>query len=111
METAKQVGARLQKRRLKAKKPSYAALAKRIYLDSGGLVNVSDQTIANYHAGKIEPSAMTLETMEWLAKLYGCKLEELSEVCARRSALILRFAHPLEMGRSQQVDEFVKRAA
>lgn len=93
METAKQVGAKLQRHRKKAGDPSYAALAKRIYLESGGLVDVSDQTISNYHAGKIAPAAMTLETVEWLAKLYGCKVDALSEVCARRSALILRYQH------------------
>lgn len=89
METPKQVGARLQELRLRAGKPSYATIAKRIYRESDGLVDVSDQTISNYHQGKTGPVVMNLEIVRWIAKVYECAVADISATCARREELSL----------------------
>lgn len=81
-DTARGFGERLEAARQAAGSPSFRSLEREVIRDMG--FGPSNQTIANYHNGKVEPASARLELVVWLATRYGVKLSDLSETVAER---------------------------
>lgn len=81
-DTATEFGRRLEAARVAAGTPSFRSLEREVIRDLG--YGPSNQTIANYHNGKVDPASARLELVVWLADRYGVRLSDLSETVAER---------------------------
>jgi hypothetical protein len=85
-EQKREVAEGLRRRRAELGKdaPSFDAMARMTFLESDGLVQVTSQTINQYHKG----GGTKLEWVVWIAKMYDCTLADISPTCARRLDMI-----------------------
>lgn len=81
-DTARRFGERLEAARKAAGGPSYRSLEREVIRDMG--IGPSNQTIANYHHGLVDPANARLELVVWFAERYGVRLADLSELIAER---------------------------
>ena len=89
-ETAQDVGAKLRAARARAGSPSYTTIERALIGWLGTATTPRAETIRTYHGGGgPDPAVMNLELIEGLARVYGCRVEELSEVVAERLRVLL----------------------
>lgn len=72
-----------------AGEPSFGEMSRTIFMGSRGTVSVSDQQLANYHAGKTDPRKMRVEVLVALRRFYGCDTTDLGPVAAAEIAAIM----------------------
>lgn len=82
IDNAEEFGRRLEQARVAAGAPSYRSLEREAIRALG--FGPSNQTISNYHHGKVDPARASLELVVWLASRYGVALSDLSPVVAER---------------------------
>lgn len=82
LDDAEQFGRNLTAAWQAAGSPSFRSLEREVIRDMGH--GPSNQTIANYHNGKVTPESARLELVVWLAERYGVRLADLSETVAER---------------------------
>lgn len=87
------LGEHLTRLHVAAGKPGWKHIEKEMYLLSGGSVNVTDQTIANYHHGKQDPSKAAIGTLVGLWIFYNCDPDDLGPVAGRLIREFLAFTN------------------
>lgn len=72
-----------------AGRPSFGRMSRTILMGTRGTVSVSDQQLANYHAGKSDPAKVRVEVLVALRRFYGCEAAALGPVAAAEIASIM----------------------
>lgn len=82
-------GRHLRRLHKKAGRPSFGVMHRTILLGTNGAVSVSDQQLANYHAGRSDPRKVRVEVLISLYRFYGCTSSDLGPVAAAEIAAVM----------------------